>query len=112
MACVRKWRGKWVVDWRDPSGKRFIEAAADKSAAENRLAEVIKTGKAPSNKRETFREHADDWLENTAKGSVKASTYREYSLSLRNHVYPMLGHKPFAKVNRESIRLLIATKKR
>jgi hypothetical protein len=25
MACVRKWRGAWVVDWRDPSGKRFIE---------------------------------------------------------------------------------------
>jgi hypothetical protein len=48
MACVRKYRGSWVVDWRDPTGKRFIEAAEDKEAAENRLAEVIKSGKAPA----------------------------------------------------------------
>jgi len=112
MACVRKWRGKWVVDWRDPSGKRFIEAAEDKSAAENRLAEVIRSDKAPASKRLTFREYADGWLKTTAKGSIKASTYQEYEAVLRNHVYPIIGNKPFAKVSRESIKVLIAAKKK
>lgn len=35
MACVRKWRGSWVVDWRDPSGQRFIETVeGDREQAE------------------------------------------------------------------------------
>jgi hypothetical protein len=55
MACVRKWRGSWVVDWRDPNGKRFIETVdGDRDAAERRLGEVIKTGKQPACKRLTF----------------------------------------------------------
>jgi integrase len=112
MACVRKWRGKWVVDWRDPSGKRFIETVDDKASAENRLAEVIKSDKAPASKRLSFQQYAEDWLESTAKGSIKASTYQEYRSVLENHVYPLIGKMPFAKVSRESIRHLIAAKKK
>jgi len=111
MACIRKWRGRWVVDWRDPSGKRFIEAVADKTAAENRLVEVIKSGKAPASKRETFRQVADAWFQNVVKGSIKESTYHEYESALKNHVYPAFGDRPFAKVGRDSIRALIAAKK-
>jgi integrase len=112
MACVRKWRGSWVVDWRDPSGKRFIEAAEDKQAAENRLAEVIKSDKAPASKRLTFKEYGDSWLQNCAKGTIKDSTYQEYEAVLRNHVYPLIGSKPFAKITRTTIRELIAAKKK
>lgn len=89
MACVRKWRGKWIVDWRDPNTrKRTIEAQLDKDSAERRLAEVINSGKLGASKRTTFKEIADDWLENTAKSQIKASTYQEYAAVLRNHVYP------------------------
>jgi hypothetical protein len=76
MACVRKYRGSWVVDWRDPTGKRFIEAAEDKEAAENRLAEVIKSGKAPASKRLTFKEYGEWWLENCAKSAIKKAPTR------------------------------------
>ena len=82
MACVRKWRGSWVVDWRDPSGKRFIETVdGNRDAAERRLAEVVRTGKQPANKRLTFKEYAEEWLETYAKGNIKASTYEEYERS-------------------------------
>ena len=75
MACIRKYRRSWVVDWRDPSGKRFIETIeGDRQDAENRLAEVVKSGKAPASKRLTFKEQAEWWLENSAEGSVKRST--------------------------------------
>jgi integrase len=112
MACIRKWRGSWVVDWRDPAGKRFIETAEDREAAENRLAEIIKGGKQGASKRQTFKDYGDWWLENCAKGNIADSTYQEYEAVLKNHVYPLIGSRPFVKVNRKSIRELIAAKKK
>ena len=113
MACVRKWRGNWVVDWRDPNGKRFIEKVdGDRDAAKRRLAEVLRAGEQGSSKRLTFKEYGDWWLETVAKGSIKDSTYQEYKAVLNNHVYPLLGAKPFVKVNRGMIRDLIAGKKK
>ena len=112
MACIRKWRGSWVVDWRDPNTrKRTIEAAFDKDAAERRLAEVLHTGKLGASKRVTFKDRGDWWLENVAKSQIKASTYQEYEAVLRNHIYPLIGSKPFAKISRQSIKALIAKKK-
>ena len=112
MACIRKWRGAWVVDWRDPNTrKRTIEAALDKDAAETRLAQVLRTGKLGASKRVTFKDRGDWWLENVAKSQIKASTYQEYEAVLRNHVYPLIGSNSFAKVGRQSIKAIIAKKK-
>jgi integrase len=113
MACVRKYRGKWVVDWRDPlTKKRSIEAVEEntREAAKRRLAEIIRTGERITTKA-TFKEYGAWWLENCAKGTVKASTYQEYEAVLTNHVYPLLGSKPFTKINRALIRELIRAKK-
>lgn len=112
MACVRKYRGSWVVDWRDPSGRRFIEAQEDKQTAERRLAEVINSGKAPSSKKIAFKDRAEWWLENVARQRIRSSTYQEYKAVLTNHVYPMLEKKPFVKVNRTMIRELVMVKKK
>jgi integrase len=114
MACVRKYRGHWVVDWRDPiTKKRAIEAVEEdtREAAKRRLAEILKTGEQVGSKA-TFKEYGDWWLENCAKGAIKESTYQEYESVLRKHVYPLIGSKPFAKVNRAMIRELIAAKKK
>jgi hypothetical protein len=62
------------------------------------------TGKQPASKKQTFKDYGDSWLENCAKGAIKDSTYQEYESVLRNHVYPLLGSKPFAKVDRVMIR--------
>jgi len=40
MACVRKHRGKWCVDYREPSGRRRIETCETRSGAQDRLAEL------------------------------------------------------------------------
>jgi integrase len=114
MACVRKYRGHWVVDWRDPiTKKRAIESVEEdtREAAKRRLAEILKTGEQVGSKA-TFKEYGDWWLENCAKGAIKESTYQEYESVLRKHVYPLIGSKPFAKVNRPMIRELIAAKKK
>jgi hypothetical protein len=115
MACVRKYRGSWVVDWRDPvTKKRCIENVEEntRDAAKRRLSEVLKSGERSANKRLTFKDYGTWWLENCAKGSIAESTYQEYEAVLKNHVYPLLGSKPFTKVNRTTIRGLIAAKKK
>jgi integrase len=114
MACVRKYRSKWVVDWRDPiTKKRSIEAVEEntRDAAKRRLAEILKTGEQIGSKA-TFQEYGAWWLENCAKGCVAESTYQEYEAVLRNHVYPLFGSRPFVKINRAMIRELIAAKKK
>src|SRR5262247_4181470 len=110
MACVRKYRGHWVVDWRDPiTKKRAIEAVEEdtREAAKRRLAEILKTGEQIGSKA-TFTEYGDWWLENCAKGAIKESTYQEYEAVLRKHVYPALGGVLFVEVKRPMIRELIA----
>ncbi len=113
MACIKKRRGKWVVDWRDTQGRRHWETKPDKEMAKKRLAEIIQAENAPPTQAETrtFREYGDWWLENVAKGSIKESTYQEYEAVLRNHVYPTLGDKLFLDVRRADIRELIKAKK-
>ena len=59
-----------------------------------------------------MREYGEWWLENCAKASIKASTYQEYEAVLKNHVYPLLGSRPFVKVSRAMIRELVAVKKK
>jgi integrase len=113
MACVRKYRGAWVVDWRDPiTKKRSIETVEEntREAAKRRLAEILKTDERITT-RSSFQEYGDWWLENCAKGTVKSSTYREYQAVLKNHVYPLLGSTPFTRVDRPTIRELIRVKK-
>jgi integrase len=112
MACIKKRRGKWVVDWRDTEGRRHWETKDDKKAAQDRLAEILKPQnpeQAPDTR--TFKEYGEWWLENVAKGAIKASTYQEYEAVLKNHVYPALGSTLFVDVKRPQIRELIAAKK-
>src|SRR3954469_25633971 len=97
MACVRKYRGSWVVDWRDPvTKKRCIESVEENSrdAAKRRLSEILKSGERSANKRLTFKEYGTYWLENCAMGNIKDSTYEEYERSLTLHLYPVFGEKP------------------
>src|ERR1043166_8644637 len=121
MACIKKRRGKWVVDWRDEQGRRHWETKDDKKAAQDRLAEILKPSEPdePADAR-TFEQYGKWWLENCAKGSIKESTYQEYEAVLKNHVYPIvlgnhpyptLGSTPFVEVKRPMIRELIAAKK-
>jgi len=112
MACVRKWRDNWVVDWYDENKKRHIEKIeGGREDAEKRLAEVIKGGKKSPNNNQTFKQYAEWWLENCAKGEIKESTHEEYEAVLKNHLYPAFGSKRMGKINRKALREF-ATEKR
>jgi len=113
MAVMKKRRGKWVVDFRDSHGRRHWETKQNKKAAKDRLAEILSDDQ-PEQPLETrtFQEYGDWWLQNVAKGAIKASTYQEYESVLKKHVYPTLGTVQFVEVKRPMVRELVAAKKK
>ena len=42
MACVRKYRGRWVIDFRDGSGKRHIQVVESRDAGNEKLGQIAK----------------------------------------------------------------------
>jgi integrase len=101
MATVRKNRGRWVVDFRDPHGKRHIEAptgpfenaAHERLAAQTlltkRLSEVERGLPRPDYRRLLFAEVCDRYLE--AKVNVRPTTLRGYRSLIDLYLRPYFG---------------------
>jgi len=112
MACVKKRRGKWVVDYRDTEGhRRWVTVDGNRDDAEQVLSNIIGGGKRPVNRKITFKESAEQWLEKEAKVRLKRSTYLEYKAALDNHLIPFFGRKRFCKVERHDVIAFINKKK-
>ena len=93
MACVRKRRGKWVIDFYDQFGKRHWETAGtNKKQAENKLAqrllEVDKENYKPENKAKTFSEVAEVWYQTQVLPNKRHKTANYYRNILDNHLLP------------------------
>ncbi len=111
MACVKKRRGKWVIDYRDASGKRRWETTeGNRKDAEERLATIVSKGR-PVDTKQTFREYAERWLE-TYRVNLKDGSYIQMESVLRIHLFPAFGKVPFSKVDRGMVKQLIAEKKK
>jgi len=111
MACVKKRRGKWVIDYRDTDGKRRWETVdGNREDAELRMSEIIGGGKKPVDRKAIFKQWAENWLETEAKARMKNSTYLEYKAALENHLYPFFGSMRFFKVRREHVIKFITAK--
>lgn len=48
-------------------------------------------GLALSKDNPTIREYAEEWIENSVRGSVKPPTYKQYKGVVKNHIVPNLG---------------------
>ena len=91
MACIRKRRGRWVIDFYDQHGKRrwkTLKEGTTKKAARVELRaiedEVSKGTYLPMKEIPTFAEVAKEWLE-YKKPKIRASTWREYQRHTKIH---------------------------
>jgi integrase len=112
MACIRKRRGKWVVDYRDAVGKRrWKTIEGTRKEADEELARIVRAGKptAADTKRK-FEEFATAWLETYVKPNCKASTYWEYESVIRIHLKPEFGPVPMVKITRSMVERMVAQK--
>lgn len=101
MATVKKYRGRWVADFRDQHGKRRIEKpsgsfdnlAQERIAAQElltkRLAEVARGDCVAARARLTFGDVCDRYLE--SKVNIRASTMRSYSGLIACYLRPYFG---------------------
>jgi len=113
MACIRKRRGTWVVDYRDANSVRRWETFATKQAAEDRLAEIL-----PETRQKvrptvepniTLTDYAGRWLSRIA-ATVKPRTLDSYAKTLRLHLLPTLGRAQVRQLSRGAIKDLLAAK--
>jgi len=113
MACVRKRRGRWVVDFRDSAGYRRWESFRTREEAQDRLADVI-----PESRQQvrpavdpnmTVKDYGERWLTGLV---VKPRTRESYEKTLRLHIFPVLGEVRVRKLQRAAIKDLLTAKLR
>jgi integrase len=99
MACIRKRRGRWVIDFYDQYGKRRWETmtkGTTKKKANERLREieeqVSKGVYLPSSKIPLFSEVAKEWLE-YKKPNLRITTWEVCEGHVRNHFKGLEGLK-------------------
>ena len=110
MAVVRKYRNRWVVDFRDQNGRRCIETpkgpfesvAIEKRAAhellQHRLAEVTSGCYAPKAGRLTFEQVAERWMDSKVK--IADATRSDYRIMLDCYLLPYFGPRPLQAISR------------
>src|SRR6266481_4223704 len=113
MACVRKRRGKWTIDYYDQFGHRHWETVGmNKKEAEDKLAEkmleIRKGSYNPASAKVAVKEYAHTWLETYAQlNNLKASTVRSYGQCLNNYIQPALGALSLRAVRRDTVKVFI-----
>lgn len=113
MACIRKRRGKWVVDYRDAAGIRRWATFETRRAAEIFLAAKLEESRQPIqpvvDPDITVARYADHWLSLIAS-SVKIRTLSGDQQTLRLHVLPALGTVKVRQLAEGRVKALLAAK--
>lgn len=113
MATVRKYRNRWVADYRDQHGSRRIEAptgqfenaAQERMAAQalltKRLTEASRGQHQPASARPIFSDVCDRYLE--SKVRLRPSTLRSYRGLIEMYLRPYFGKWKIATITTAEI---------
>src|SRR5258708_30827737 len=109
MACIRKRRGKYVVDYRDALGvRRWVtcDTRRDADAAlERAIGETRGPRRSAVDPEITVRAYAEHWL-TVAGPTLKHRTLEGYGDLLRLHVVPALGELKVRRLDRGRLKVL------
>lgn len=107
MACIRKRRGKWVVDYRDGAGVRRWLTCETRREAEDVLSEKVRESRQrirPSvNRHLTVAEYAEKWFR-VCSQLLKPRTLDSYTMLLRVHLLPEFGPLRLSHVQRAHVK--------
>lgn len=92
---------RWVVDWREPSGKRRRQTFTDVSAAKAHRG-LIESGRptSPELSGRSFADAAADFIESRKRLGRERSTWAAYARHLRLHLGPLIGNRDIAELRR------------
>ena len=104
MPCVRKRRGKWVIDFYDQFGKRHWETIdTSKKDAEEELAKrLLAVGKhtyCPQNRTRAFGEVAEEWFKTQIIPNKRPKTTDHYRNHLDKHLLPYFAKIKLSRID-------------
>ena len=113
MACIRKRRGRWVVDYRDGGGRRRWVTCRTKRQAEGVLAEKVREScqlvRPVVDTNITLEAYAEQWLR-VGLVNRKPATVDSYTRSLRLHILPAFGKVKLRLLGKAQVRAFLAEK--
>lgn len=111
MACIRKRRGKWAVDYRDPAGIRRWVTCETRREAEGVLGDKVREARGRTRPAVdpdiTLSAYAERWLAQIA-AHAKPRTVVNYGKVLRVHVLPALGSLKVRHIYKGHVKDLLA----
>src|SRR5438309_7915759 len=114
MACIRKRRGRYVVDHYDAAGIRRTPSFRTKEAAEARLAEVLVECRQKAlpvvDPNITVADYAGHWLTTLRATDLKPRTIESYDDTLQRHVVPRLGSARVRDLRKPRVKALLLEK--
>ncbi len=115
MACVRKRRNRWIVDFYDGGGRRRWVTCRTKHEADDVLAAKIQESRQHAvpavDPKIKVREYAKRWLDRIS-ASTKPRTTESYAQCLRLYIVPAFGNKPVRSLSRGQIISFLSAKLR
>ncbi len=101
--------GKWVARVELPNGKHRERVAPTQTLAQQKLKEMrklVEAGVEVLDSRQTVAQFLEHWLENTAKHTLKESSYESYASIVKNRIVPVLGPVPLLKLTAQHVQKL------
>jgi len=114
MACIRRRRGKWVLDYRDATGRRCWETYDTRGAAEEELERALGQKRRPKRSSAdaniTLSAYWRRWVQEI-QPSLKTTTIESYEWAAK-HALPILGHLKVRAISRPHVKQLLVEKMR
>lgn len=111
MACVKKRRGKWVLDYRDQNGVRRWETLKDGTRKDadallaQRMQEVGRGDYRPIAEEKTFEELKDAYVKGHVEVNVRFATRKDYETLIALHLLPYFKGRKVRTITRQDVEI-------
>jgi integrase len=106
---MKLWRATVQVG----NGKRRYLSGKTRQDVAHKLvaaAREIQQGQLPPNQRLTLAQFLGQWMEQSAKPRLKASTFESYRHYIEKHINPGLGNRPLARLTAQEVQAFLNAK--
>jgi integrase len=108
-----RWEARVIVTGTDGRRTRRSLLAHTRNEVRAKLNEALRaeaSGLPQPNERLTVRTFLDQWLRDSVRPTVRASTYRNYTSIVKNHLAPGLGHLRLARLTPQQVQAFLNSK--
>src|SRR5262245_11693837 len=111
MACIKKRRGRWVVDYRDSAGSRRWVTCRTRDEAKavlrDKLVESSQSTRPSVDPNISFGDYAKRWLK-LVSATLKPRTLESYSATLRRYLLPVFEKTKVRQLARGNVKAFLA----